>query len=114
VSTLALVYHDDRELIRTSGGKERKETFKRGDQFGAEIVYFSQCILDDTKPEPGGLEGTADIRVIEAILQSIRSRQAVQLRQFGSAQHPDENQKIELPPVKPKKIVNAESPSVKQ
>jgi predicted dehydrogenase len=107
-------YHDNRELIRTIGGKERKETFKHGDQFGAELVYFSQCILDDTKPEPGGVEGTADIRVIEAILESIRSRQAVQLRQFGQAQHPDESQKIELPPVKARKMVNAESPSAKQ
>jgi predicted dehydrogenase len=107
-------YHDDRDLIRTIQGKERTETFKRGDQFGAELVYFSQCLLDNTKPEPGGLEGTADIRVIEAILESIRSGQAVQLRSFGSAKHPDQGQKLELPPVNPGKIVNAESPSVKQ
>jgi predicted dehydrogenase len=107
-------YHDDRDLIRTVDGKERKQTFERGDQFGAELLYFSQCILDDTTPEPGGREGTADIRVIEAILKSIKSGQAVRLRQSGSTQHPGEDQKIELPPVQPPKIVNAESPSVKQ
>jgi len=106
-------YHDERELIRTIDGKERKETFKRGDQFGAELVYFSQCILDDTTPEPGGLEGTADIRVIEAILKSIKSGQAVRLPPSGAIQHPSWDQKIELPPVKPPKIVNAESPSAK-
>ena len=50
-------YHDERELIRTVGGKERKESFKRGDQFGAELLYFSECILADTVPEPGGLKG---------------------------------------------------------
>jgi glucose-fructose oxidoreductase len=106
-------YHEERELVRTIAGKERKETFKRGDQFGAELVYFSQCILDDTAPEPGGSEGTADIRVIEAILKSIRSSQAVRLPQSGATRHPGEDQKIELPPVKPPKIVNAESPSSK-
>jgi glucose-fructose oxidoreductase len=107
-------YHDERELIRTVEGKERRETFKRGDQFGAELVYFSQCILDDTTPEPGGLEGTADIRVIGAILKSIRSGQAVRLPRSVSIAGAGENEKIELPPVKPPKIVNAESPSAKQ
>jgi predicted dehydrogenase len=107
-------YHDERELTRTVEGKEQKETFKRGDQFGAELVYFSQCILDDTTPEPGGWEGTADIRVIEAILKSIRSGQAVRLSQLESNQRPGQNQKIELPPVKPPKIVNAKSPLAKQ
>ena len=106
-------YHDDRELIRRVSGKERKETFKRGDQFGAELLYFSQCILDDTTPEPGGLEGTADIRVIEAILKSIRSGQAVRLPKSASPQYPQKDQKVALPPVKPPKIVNAESPSAK-
>jgi predicted dehydrogenase len=107
-------YHDDRQLIRTVSAKERKEVFQHGDQFGAELLYFSQCILDDTTPEPGGVEGTADIRVIEAILKSISSGRAVRLPQSGAALHPDKDQKIELPPVKPAKIVNAESPSVKQ
>jgi predicted dehydrogenase len=107
-------YHDKRELSCTLEGEEREEAFKPGDQFGAELVYFSQCILDDTMPKPGGLEGTADIRVIEAILQSIRSGQAVGLPQSGSTQHPRKGQKIDLPRVKPPKIVNAESPSVKQ
>jgi predicted dehydrogenase len=106
-------YHEERELIRTVKGKQRKETFKRGDQFGAELVYFSQCILDDTTPEPGGLEGTADIRVIDAILRSIRSGQAVRLPTSGPSRHPGKDQKIEFPPVKPAKIVHAQSPSAK-
>ncbi len=107
-------YHDDRELIRTVDGKERKQTFKRGDQFGAELTYFSQCILDDATPEPGGLEGTADIRVTEAILKSMRSGRSVRIPHGPSTKHPDDEQKIHLPPVKPPKIANADPPSVKQ
>jgi len=106
-------YHDEKELISTIHGKERKEAVMRGDQFGAELLYFSQCILDDTVPEPGGLEGTADIRVIEAILQSIMSGRAVRLPPAELTRHPSKDQKIELPPVKHPKIVNAESPSAK-
>jgi glucose-fructose oxidoreductase len=106
-------YHHDRELIRTIEGKQRKEVFTRGDQFGAELVYFSQCILDDTTPEPGGLEGTADIRVVEAILKSMRSGHAVRLSPPEPTQHPGRDQKIELPPVKPPKIIHAQSPSAK-
>jgi predicted dehydrogenase len=106
-------YHDERDLIRTVEGKERKETFKRLDQFGAELVYFSQCILDNTTPEPGGLEGTADIRVIEAILKSMRSGHAVRLAQSEATRHPGKDQKIELPAVKPPKTVHAQSPSAK-
>jgi glucose-fructose oxidoreductase len=106
-------YHDKRELIRTVSGKGRTETFKRGDQFGAEIQYFSQCILADTTPEPGGLEGTADIRVIEGILESIRSGHPVRISYTGPVQYPGARQKIELPVVKPRKIVNARSPSAK-
>jgi predicted dehydrogenase len=107
-------YHDEREVTCTVAGKERTENFKPGDQFGAQLVYFSQCILDDATPEPGGREGTADLRVIEAILQSIRSGQLVKLPQSAATQHPRPDQKIELPKVEPPKIVNAESPSAKQ
>jgi predicted dehydrogenase len=107
-------YHDKRELIRTIKGKERKQTFKRGDQFGAELADFSRCILDDITPEPSGLEGTADIRVIDAILRSIRSGEAVRTQHSLPTRHPRKEQKIELPPVKPPKIENAQSPSAKQ
>lgn len=107
-------YHSEREITITAGEKERKETFRKGDQFGAEIVYFSQCILDDTMPEPGGKEGAADIRVIEAISRSLKSGGAARLAPSESVRHPDDSQQIELPPVKPPKIVHAESPSVKQ
>ena len=82
-------YHDKRELICTVDGNERKETFKREDQFGAELVYFSQCILDDTDAGAGRIwKGRADIRVIDAILESIRSGQAVRLPQSGQPSVP--------------------------
>jgi predicted dehydrogenase len=107
-------YHDDRKLTITVAGKERKETFVASDQFGAEIFYFSQCILRNTIPEPDGLEGTADIRVIQSLLQSMRSGQAVKVQNRATTNYPAEDQRIELPAVKPAKIIKAQSPSAKQ
>jgi hypothetical protein len=60
------------------------------------------------------LEGTADIRVIEGILESIKSGRAVRLSRTDSIQYPATQQKIDLPAVKPSTIVNAQSPSAKQ
>lgn len=41
--------------------------FPNRNQFAAEIVYFSDCVLNDEKPEPSGLEGLSDVRIIEPI-----------------------------------------------
>ncbi len=48
-------------------GKTKGRKFKHRDQIAAEISYFSSCVLEDKNPEPSGLEGLADVRVIEAI-----------------------------------------------
>jgi hypothetical protein len=34
------------------------------DQFGPQLVYFSNCILRDIAPESSGNEGLADVRII--------------------------------------------------
>ncbi len=39
------------------GDKSTRRTFAKRDQFGPEIVYFSNCILNDCEPEPSGCEG---------------------------------------------------------
>lgn len=41
--------------------------FPNRNQFAAEIVHFSDCVLNDEKPEPSGLEGLSDVRIIEPI-----------------------------------------------
>jgi len=43
---------------------EKEHTFPKSDQFGAELLYFSRCILEDRTPEPRGPEGLADVRVM--------------------------------------------------
>ncbi len=105
-------YHGELKLRSSIDEKEREETIPQHDQFGGEIVYFSDCVLQDREPEPSGREGLADVRVIEAAHESMRTGKPVKLEPFFVENRPDEGQKQELPAVKkPPKMVRAASPS---
>lgn len=92
--------------------KQKEHTFDTTDQFGGEIEYFSDCILNGKDPEPSGYEGLADIRVVEALLKSMRSGQPVKLEPYHKSKRPSEDQVVDKPPVKyEKNLVNAESAS---
>jgi hypothetical protein len=65
-----------------AGGKKSKRKFAKRNQFAAEIIYFSDCILEIRTPEPTGLEGLADVWVVRALYESARTWQA-QNRQFS-------------------------------
>ncbi|WP_223160890.1 Gfo/Idh/MocA family protein [Salinicola aestuarinus] len=45
------------------------------EQFGGQIDYFSQCILDGVEPEADGIEGLRDMRILEAIERALDSGQ---------------------------------------
>lgn len=104
-------YHGELKLRWSIDEKEGEETIAQHDQFGGEIVYFSDCILQDREPEPSGREGMADVRVIEAAHQSMRTGRPVKLKPYFVEKRPEEGQKQELPAVKPPKVVRAASPS---
>ena len=69
------MYGKPLEAYSVIGQKEDHESFKNTDHFGGQMKYFSDCILNNTEPEPDGLEGLADVRVIEAIHRSLKSGQ---------------------------------------
>lgn len=106
----AFDYHAELELTAVIEGKQARETFPRHDQFGAEILYFSRCILEDREPEPSGREGLADVRIVEAALESMRTGRSAAVAPVDITARPDESQKEELPPVEPALIVGASSP----
>lgn len=109
----AFDYHEELRLTAVIDGKESEETFPKHDQFGAEILYFSRCILEGREPEPSGREGLADVRIVEAVLESIRSGRSAAVAPVEITARPDESQKEELPPVEPALIVGASSPGGK-
>jgi glucose-fructose oxidoreductase len=98
----------------TVGEKTRETTFSSRDQFASQLLYFSDCILNDKEPEPSGEEGLADVRIIRALYRSAHSGQPVRLEPFERQHRPTPDQEIEQPPVKKPKLVNASSPSGKQ
>ncbi|MBV9155143.1 MAG: Gfo/Idh/MocA family oxidoreductase [Acidobacteriaceae bacterium] len=104
-------YHEQLKMKIKIEGKEKETAFDKVDQFGAELEYFSQCVLDNTDPEPSGYEGLADVRIVQALLESMRSGRPVKLEPFEKKTRPGEQQKFEKSPVKPGKLVHAESPS---
>jgi len=57
----------------TVNGKEQKKSFPKRDQFAAEIIYFSNCILNASAIEPSGWEGLADVRIVEALYESVKT-----------------------------------------
>jgi predicted dehydrogenase len=91
--------------------KTQKQTFKKRDQFGAELVYFSDCILKNKEPEPGGPEGLADVRIIDAILESASSGKAISVVPTDIRKRPTLDQEIQKPPVQKPVLVRAAAPS---
>jgi glucose-fructose oxidoreductase len=108
----AFDYHAEPKMQLKIDGKEKKPKFNKVDQFGGEIEYFSQCILENREPEPSGKEGLADIRIVQALLESIHSGRPVKLGPYEKSVRPSEQQQMEKKPVEPEKdLVNAQSAS---
>jgi predicted dehydrogenase len=94
-----------------AGGKKSTRTFAKRDQFAAEIAYFSDCILQNRTPEPSGLEGLADVRIVRALYESARSGTAVTLPPFFRKKKPSIVQEIHRPAHGKPKTVNSQSPT---
>lgn len=98
------------EPIRMSlrvGEKVREREYPRRDQFAAELLYFSDCVLAGRRPEPSGREGLADVRVIRALLESARKGKPVALAGFERRRRPDPGQEIDRPPAEQPELVGA-------
>lgn len=92
-------------------GKIKTNKFKKRDQVAAELVYFADCIGKGKAPEPSGREGLADVRVIEAIHQSARTKYAVPVKPIGPKPHPSIQQEHKEPPHDKPETVHAQAPS---
>ncbi|WP_052049651.1 Gfo/Idh/MocA family protein [Leptolyngbya sp. KIOST-1] len=73
----------------TIDGETREQSFEPHGQLAAEFAYFSNCILQNEDLEPSGVEGLNDIRIIQALHQSIEARQPVPLETMDHPPHPN-------------------------
>jgi glucose-fructose oxidoreductase len=93
------------------GEKTITKKFPKRDQFAAELVYFSDCILKNREPEPNGLEGLADVRVVRAAYESARTGKVVELPALPPKKRPSSQQEIHRAPHGKPQTVNVKSPS---
>jgi glucose-fructose oxidoreductase len=95
--------------ITADGRTTKRKTVKR-DQFAAELIYFSGCVLDGSEPEPSGEEGLQDVRIVTALYESAEIGRAVQLPPYEPLRRPDVRQDIRRPPVDKPETVRAPEP----
>jgi len=94
----------------TIGGHTTRKRGKRVDQFAAELLYFSDCVLEDREPEPSADEGAWDLRIIDALYESSRTGEPISLRPFEGDPGPSRDQAMHQPPVRKPETVNVDTP----
>ncbi|MEO5971262.1 MAG: Gfo/Idh/MocA family oxidoreductase [Bdellovibrionia bacterium] len=92
--------------------KSKTWKFQARDHFAGETDYFSNCVLNNSQIEPSGQEGLADIRIIEAILESAQTGKVIKLPKTSKTKRPKITQKINRPKAKKTKLVHVKPPSV--
>ena len=73
-------YTDRIEMELTVDGHTRTRKYPLRDQFGPELIYFSDCILRKRQPEPSGIEGLLDVHVVRSLYESSQSGLPVRIR----------------------------------
>jgi glucose-fructose oxidoreductase len=107
----AYEYAEGLKLTTTIEGKSREYKFGKSDQFAAELLYFSDCVLRNRRPEPSGKEGLADVRIIRSMYRSIETGKPIKIEAIQPKKRPTAEQEIRRPPVKKPALVRAKSAS---
>lgn len=107
----AFTWQGDIEQTISRKDKAKTKTFKHRDQIAAEIVYFSDCIMKNKKPEPSGREGLLDVRIMDALRRSYTEHRTVRIEPLPKKRRPHPGQSIKRRPGKKPKPVKAAPPS---
>jgi curved DNA-binding protein CbpA len=90
----AFEYVGSLEQRLTLNGHTRTKRFPAGDQFAAELIYFSDCIHRNRDPEPFGIEGLIDVHIIQALYRSWTQRKPVKLNLPAKSSWPTNNKRF--------------------
>lgn len=107
----AYEYAEGLEYEMIVDGKTSKKRIGKRDQFAAELLHFSTCVLENRRPEPSGEEGMQDVRIVEALYESSRRGKAVAIPPLKGEKYPSKKQKIVRPGVKKPRLVKVQSAS---
>ena len=97
-------------VLTVNGKKQRRRVGKR-DQFAPQLLYFSDCILNDRQPEPSGQEGLQDVRVVEALYKSATTGRSVKIPRLEKTRRPTGRQRIVRPGISKPSLVKVKSGS---
>ena len=107
----AYEYAEGLEYVLTIDGKTTRKNVGKRDQFAPELLYFSDCILNNRAPEPSGEEGMQDVRIVEALYASAKSGKPVPIRPFTKRRRPTGRQRITRPGVRKPSLMKVQSAS---
>lgn len=85
------------------GERTNRKTFAGRDQLAAVLDHFSRAVIDGHEPEPSGEEGLRDLRVIEAIFKSVKTRRPVTLPKLTARRAATRKQERFIAPSKKKR-----------
>jgi predicted dehydrogenase len=94
--------------LRTVDGEDRRE-FPETDQFGAQLLYFSDCILQGREPQPDGHEGLVDVRIMRAAYESLDTGRMIPV-DIAAHRRPAPDQALECPAVEEPDLFRASAP----
>jgi predicted dehydrogenase len=101
----AYEYAEGLGYVLTVNGKKTKKVTAKHDQFAPQLIYFSDCIQNERKPEPSGEEGLEDVRIIEALYRSAKTGRTVKLPAFTKRKRPTSAQAIRRPGIRKPRLV---------
>ena len=107
----AYEYAEGLEYELTIEGKTTRNRIGKRDQFAPQLLYFSDCILNNREPEPSGEEGMQDVRIVQALYKSAKTGKAVLIPPFTKAKRPTGRQRITRPGVRKPALVKVQSAS---
>lgn len=75
-------------LVIARRGERQESTFEPTDEFAALLAACSGAIREERAPEPAGIEGLQDTRIIEAVYRSSRDGRPVTLPRLARGEAP--------------------------
>ena len=70
--------------------------------------------IENSEPEPSGVEGMADVSIIQAIYESAKTGKSIELEPVRKSDKPRLNQAVAKPAVKKTGLVHAKPPVSKE
>lgn len=102
---------DIRHTLTVQDEKPQEKTYGKRDQFGPQLIHFSDCILNDQPVEPSGVEGLVDLIIIEAMRESIATGKAVSLDLEPRDYRPTIEHEIHRRAVRKPELIHADQPA---